>query len=252
MMPSARFRNRHALISGGGTGIGRATALALAREGAAVRIVGPKESELAEVVEKFPDLIRFTVCDIRNETHWKEVIAAESSLDLMVNNAAVSISTEVFDSEAGLWEDVFAVNLHGYLNGCREAARVMKDRGGRIVNISSVLARLCERNGTAYGMAKAAVDQLTRCLAMDLAPYGILVNAVAPGYVDTPMSRASGTNELETEWFQTNFIASGRIPLRRPARPDEIANAVLFLADSENTYITGHVLTVDGGMSITL
>ena len=199
MMLNSRFRNRHALISGGGTGIGRAIALALAREGAAVRIVGPKESELAEVSGNFPDRIRFTVCDIRDEAHWKDVIAAESSLDLMVNNAAISIATEVFDSEPNLWEDVFSVNLHGYLNGCREAARVMKNRGGHIVNISSVLARLCEQNGTAYGMAKAAVDQLTRCLAMELAPYGILVNAVAPGFVDTPMSRANGSNELETE-----------------------------------------------------
>ncbi len=96
------------------------------------------------------------------------------------------------------------------------------------------------------------MEQLTRCSAVELAPYGILVNAVAPGFVDTPMSRASGVNELETDWFRNNYIASGRIPLGRPARPEEMVGAVFFLAGPENTYITGQVVTVDGGLTLTL
>lgn len=246
-----RFRGRHALISGGGTGIGRATALALAAAGASVRIAGPKESDLAEVARHFPESIRFTVCDVRDTEAWKAVIAAESALDLMVNNAAVSKLTEIFEGEESVWEEIFAVNMHGYLTGCREAARVMRERGGHIVNVSSILARLCERKGTAYAMAKAAVDHLTRSLAVELAPHGILVNAVAPGFVDTPMSCATGINELETDWFRNSYVASGRLPLGRAAQPEEIAKAILFLADRENTYITGHVLTIDGGLTLT-
>jgi NAD(P)-dependent dehydrogenase (short-subunit alcohol dehydrogenase family) len=89
-------------------------------------------------------------------------------------------------------------------------------------------------------------------LAVELAPVGILVNAVAPGFVDTPMSRATGVNELETEWFKNQFVKNGRIPLRRAAASEEIADGVLFLAARTNSYVTGHVLVMDGGLTLTL
>lgn len=244
----ADFAQRHALISGGGTGIGRAIALSLAARGASVRIVGPNAEVLAEAAGIFPENISFTVCDIRDRDHWKKVILEEKSLDLMINNAAVSRQTDVFGQDE-IWEDVFSVNFTGCLEGCRAAAKSMKGRGGHIVNISSILGRLCERQSGAYSVAKAAMDQLTRVLAVELADHGILVNAVAPGFVDTPMSRATGVNELESDWFKNQFIATGRLPLRRAAQPEEVANAVLFLASASNTYITGQVLTVDGGLT---
>jgi NAD(P)-dependent dehydrogenase (short-subunit alcohol dehydrogenase family) len=100
-------------------------------------------------------------------------------------------------------------------------------------------------------MAKGAMDQLTRTLALELAPHSILVNSVAPGFVDTPMSVTDGKSELESEWFKTNYVQQRRIPLARAARPAEVAQAILWLASPLNTYVNGHVLVVDGGLSVT-
>jgi meso-butanediol dehydrogenase / (S,S)-butanediol dehydrogenase / diacetyl reductase len=247
-----QFTGKRVLISGGGTGIGRSLALAFAEEGGEVCIVGRKESSLAEVAAAGSDGIRFTVCDVADEKRWREIVAEERP-DVLINNAAISMGTDLFGETDPSWETIFAINLQGTLSSCREAAKFMRERGsGRIVNITSVHGRICEKGSAAYGVAKAAVDQLTRCLAVELGPYGILVNAVAPGFVDTPMSRASGENELETEWFRRNFVENRRIPLGRAAQPEEMVGAVFFFAGSSNTYVTGQVLAVDGGLTLTL
>ena len=247
------FAQCKALISGGGTGIGRAAALALAEQGAQVLVIGQHEEPLQEVVGHFPDRIRAEVCDVSDTAAWTSLIAAEADLDILVNNAAVSVPTDIFDPEDPSWQAVLSVNFQSALHGSRAAAAIMRMRGGgRIVNITSIHGGLCELKNSAYGVGKAALNQLTRCLAVELGTYGILVNAVAPGFVDTPMSRATGVNELETDWFRNNFVANGRIPLRRAAQPEEIAQAILFLASPANTYITGHVLTADGGLTLTL
>jgi len=248
----ARFAGKTALISGGGTGIGRSTALSLAAEGARVVIVGPDEAALREVASHAPGHIVPIVCDVSDVAGWTTLIADQPDLDILVNNAAISVPTDILDSEDTSWDRVMKVNFEGALNGSRAAAQVMNTRGGRIVNVTSVHGNLCELKNAAYGVGKAALNQLTRCLAVELAPFGILVNAVAPGFVDTPMSRATGVNELETDWFKGSFIANGRIPLRRAAQPEEISKAILFLASTENTYITGQVLAVDGGLTLTL
>lgn len=248
----SRFATRKALISGGGTGIGRATALALAAEGARVVIAGPDVVTLEEVESHAPALIQTVVCDVRETENWRAVITEHADLDILVNNAAISVPTDIHDPADASWEAVFGVNFGGALQASRAAAVVMKGRGGRIVNVTSVHGNICELNNSAYGVGKAALNQLTRCLAVELANSGILVNAVAPGFVDTPMSRATGVNELETDWFKNSFITSGRIPLRRAAQPEEIAHVILFLASHENTYLTGQILTVDGGLTLTL
>lgn len=249
----ALFAQRTAIISGGGTGIGRATALALAGQGAQVTIIGPDEEALQEVAAHSAGQITPQVCDVRDTTSWTSLITRHSDLDILINNAAISVPTDIFDPEDPSWQAVLSVNFQGALHGSRAAATIMRTRGGgRIVNVTSIHGGLCELKSTAYGVGKAALNQLTRCLAVELGSYGILVNAVAPGFVDTPMSRATGINELETDWFLDNFIANGRIPLRRAAQPEEIAQAVLFLASPANTYITGHVLTADGGLTQTL
>lgn len=248
-----RFHGKQALVSGGGSGIGRAVALALAAEGARVRIVGRDEGNLAETAREGGGRIEPIRCDIGDAGRWRDVIASEPRLDILINNAAISLATDVFDPDETAWNRLFSINFQGTWQGCREAARVMRaGGGGRIVNVTSVHGQLCERGSAAYGVAKAAVNQLTRCLAVELAPHGILVNAVAPGFVDTPMSRASGVNELETDWFRKGYLESGRIPLGRAAQPGEIAPAILFLAGPENSYVTGQIVTVDGGLSLTL
>lgn len=248
----SRFFQKQILVSGGGSGIGKAVVLAFAAEGATVHIVDRNERDLIEVTQLGAGKIISTLCDISNQAQWKEVITSLPNLDILVNNAAISLATDLFDPDETAWNHLFSINFGGTLQGSREAARMMRERGGRIINVTSIHGQICERGSMAYGVAKAAVNQLTRCLAVELAPYGILVNAVAPGFVDTPMSRVTGVNELETKWFKESYIDSGRIPLKRAALPEEIAPAVLFLAGDENTYITGQVLTVDGGLTITL
>ncbi len=248
----AGFSGKRALVSGGGTGIGRSTALSLAANGARVVIAGPDEAALREVASHAPEQIVPVVCDVSDAVGWPSLISRQSDLDILVNNAAISVPTDIFDPKDSSWDRVIRINFEGALNGSRAAAQVMRSRGGRIVNVTSVHGNLCELKNAAYGVGKAALNQLTRCLAVELAPFGILVNAVAPGFVDTPMSHATGVNELETDWFKDSFVSNGRIPLRRAARPEEIAQAIIFLASGENTYITGQVLTVDGGLTLTL
>ena len=131
------------------------------------------------------------------------------------------------------------------------ASMVDRSSGGRIVNVSSINAFLGLLQSSHYNTAKGAVDQLTRCLAVEWAPYGILVNGVAPGYVDTPMSIVDGVNELETEEFQEIYVRRRRIPLARAAQPQEIAEVVAFLASDRCTYMTGHTIVVDGGLTVT-
>ena len=104
---------------------------------------------------------------------------------------------------------------------------------------------------SAYAMAKAAINQYSRALALELAPRGILVNAIAPGFIDTPMSVVNGVNELESDWFRQNYVAGHHLPLKRAGQPEEIAGVALFLAGPDASYITGQVITVDGGLTIT-
>lgn len=241
------------MVTGGASGIGRAIALALAERGATVRIVDRNRERLAEVVSQSPTTIRSHECDLHDARKWEQIIADGPPLDILVNNAAVSVRTDLLDPADTSLAEVMAVNFGSAWTGCRAAARRMAEQGGgRIVNVTSVHSRIAERGSAAYGVAKAALEQLTRCLAVEWAAKGILVNAVAPGFVDTPMSRATGVNELETEWFKTQYVASGRLPLARAAQASEIAAPVLFLASRENTYVTGQVLVVDGGLTLTL
>jgi NAD(P)-dependent dehydrogenase (short-subunit alcohol dehydrogenase family) len=129
---------------------------------------------------------------------------------------------------------------------------IAQKKGGRIVIISSILSGIAEPGSAHYAMAKAALNQLGRQLAVEWATYGILVNVIAPGCVLTAMSSVTGENEFESEWFKQFFVnpKHPRLPLMRPAAPEEIAEAILFFANPRNTYCTGAVLNVDGGLTV--
>ena len=142
--------------------------------------------------------------------------------------------------------------MYGSVKLCRALVPLIAD-GGRIVHVTSIQHECAERGSSSYGMAKAALTQYTRSLALELAHRKIVVNAVAPGFVNTPMSiKADGTNEIETEWFRDNYVRYDHLPLKRAAQPEEIAGVILFLAGPDASYMTGSVVTVDGGLTITI
>lgn len=242
------------LITGGGTGIGRAVAQRLVEEGSIVYVLGRSQKPLDETAAAIGSCCAPRVCDVTDTAQLESIIDSMPTLDVAISNAAVSFPVDPLADSMERWREMIEVNMWGTINTCRVAGkRMIRDgRGGRIVIVSSVLGELAEPGSTPYGMAKAAINQLARQLACEWAVHGILVNVVAPGFVLTPMSFSAGANELESKWCKQFFLnpERPRVPLLRAARPEEIAEAILFFARPRNTYCTGSVLTVDGGLSV--
>lgn len=255
-----RFQGKTAVITGSGRGIGRAAAELLAAEGAAVVVNGRTAAEVEEVawsIQSRGGKAFAFVADLGEAEAAERLIAAAEHefgpVDILVNNAAVSRKHDFIRDSQVDWMEVLEINLLGAVRCARAAAaRMVKaGRGGHIVNVSSVHGFLAESQSSHYDVAKGGMDQLTRTLAVELAPHGILVNGVLPGFVDTAMSRANGINELETDAFREIYVKRRRIPLARAAQPDEIARVILFLAGPDCSYMTGECVVVDGGLSIT-
>ena len=247
---------RTCIILGGGSGIGRATAERFAREGCRVVIAGPDANQLGNVLATLPGeghlAIRLDVTaapDLENLN--RTVKDSLGGFDVLVNSVGISRKQGVVNSDFKQWDSSLQVMLYGAVRACRQLVPLLHD-GGRIIHITSIHYMRVAPGSSAYGMAKAALTQFTRSLAVELADRGILANAIAPGFVDTPMSvKENGTNELESEWFELHYVRGGHLPLKRAARPEEIAGAAWFLAGPDASYITGSVLTVDGGLTIT-
>lgn len=236
------------LVTGARHGIGAAVATRLAAAGNAVVGVDIEPDSPA-----FPLVVADLAVPASREAGFTRAVSELGGLDVLVNAAGIFREGGVLTSSPADWAPVWAVDLEAPLDLMRLAAAVMAPVGfGRIVNITSVHARVGSRESLAYDVAKAGLEAATRSAALDLAAHGVLVNAVAPGFVRTRMSMLpDGRDETETEAFLATYVEGGRLPIGRPASPAEIAASVVFLAGRENTYITGQVLTIDGGLTAT-
>lgn len=243
------------LITGAASGIGQATALRFVEEGYEVCVTDINEQGLAEVYQSLPDgqhlMVSgdFTSAQTIDELH-RHISNEWGGLDVLVNCAGVSSKSDPVSSTLENFRSTFDILVNGCIRMTALSVHLMKE-GGRIIHITSVHGTHAEAGASSYAMGKAAIDQFCRSMAVELADKNILVNAIAPGFVDTPMSIVEGTNELETEWFRDNYIRSHHLPLRRAAKAEEIAGVALFLAGKDASYITGQVIVVDGGLTIT-
>ncbi|MGA2674020.1 MAG: 3-oxoacyl-[acyl-carrier-protein] reductase [Terracidiphilus sp.] len=242
------LHGRIALVTGASQGIGRACALELARAGATVVLAARNEVKLAEAVveiEAAGGQAAAIPLDVASEESIKAgakaAIERFGKVEILVNNAGITRDALMMAMKRADWDDVLATNLTGAFLLTQALLRPMlKNRWGRIVNISSVVGRTGQAGQVNYAASKAGLIGLTRSMAREVASRGITVNAVAPGYIETPMTA------VLDEKLRTAMMT--QIPLGRPGTDGDIAQAVAFLASDAASYITGHVLDVNGGM----
>jgi 3-oxoacyl-[acyl-carrier protein] reductase len=249
------------MVTGAGRGIGRSTAARFAAEGASVVLLARSDGEITAAASDITaeggtaHAITTDIADpAQVERAVSEAVEKFGRIDILVNNAGISIPLPFTGTSHEAWNAVMEVNLYGAIHCSRTVAPVMIDggRGGAIVNVSSIHGYRVEPLASAYDVAKGGLDQLTRALALELAPHGIRVNGIAPGFVDTPMAiLPDGTNELDLPWFAEHYVGRRKIPLARAADPAEIASTIAFLASPDASYVNGAILVVDGGLSIT-
>ena len=243
------------VVTGAGSGIGKATAQRFAAEGYDVLLNDINKVKLDEVLSTLPAgdhlVLDGSYSTASTIAAAEKLISEEwNRVDVLVNCAGIFEKTDPLSLDVDSWRRTFDIMVNGSVLMSRLALKYMPDHS-RIIHITSIHGTRAEAKASSYSMAKAAIDQLCRTLAIELAPRNILVNAIAPGFVDTPMAVVDGINELETEWFRRNYMDGHHLPLKRAATPQEIAGVAFFLAGKDASYITGQVLIVDGGLTIT-
>jgi NAD(P)-dependent dehydrogenase (short-subunit alcohol dehydrogenase family) len=240
---SPLLARRHALVTGAANGIGLAVAERFRAEGARVSGVDVEpgtefRADLTET-ERLPELV-------------DAIESRRGPVDVLVSVAGIYEPFPAVDQPLDSYRRVLAVNLDAPVALAQRCGRGMSERGwGRILSITSVHARFSEALGLSYDISKAALEGATRTLAVELGRHGVLVNALAPGFVRTRMSVVGGRDELQSDWFRVIYLDNGKLPLGRPAEPAEIASHAAWLCSEQNTYLTGQAITVDGGLTVT-
>lgn len=234
---------RHALVTGAANGIGRAVAERFRAEGAVVS--GVDREEGAE--------FQFDLAQTEALSALVDGVEAKNGpVEVLVSVAGVYEPAPVVEMTLDSYRRVLAVNLDAPIMLAQRCGRGMAERGyGRILSVTSIHGEFGEELSLSYDASKAGLNGATRTLAIELGPQGILVNALAPGFVRTRMSVVEGKDELESEWFRTVYLENRKLPLRRAAEPPEIAAHAAWLCSEENTYLTGQVVRVDGGVTVT-
>ena len=247
------------LVTGAGQGLGRGIAAEMAAEGAHVALIDRNPETVtmaAEAIRATGGLAEAHALDVTDGAGYAALVAdlaARRGIDVLVNNAGINPPPQsILDDRQEDWDRTLAVNLEAVWRGSKLVAPHMVAAGrGRIIHISSVQGFVSSGMCGSYNAAKGGVIGLTKSMAVELAPHGILVNAVAPGFLRTPMAVVDGVDETETPVFRDWYVGQGRIPLRRAGEPEDVAGTVVFLASSLCRWMTGQVLVVDGGMTAT-
>jgi 3-oxoacyl-[acyl-carrier protein] reductase len=246
-----RLKDQVAIVTGGSRGIGRAIVKAFCAEGAKVAFIyrgsqPAAEALVAEVTAAGGTVkaLQADVCKLDEATRCAEQVEKEwGRIDILVNNAGV-IKDDLFvrmDPEA--WQTVLQTNLGGTFNFCKAVGyTMMKQRKGRVINISSVAAEYVNPGQTNYAASKGAINAFTRALAVELAGRQVTINAIAPGFIETDMSEAVRN--------KAGDLIKKMIPMKRLGQPDDIAKVAVFLASPDADYVTGQIITVDGGLSL--
>ena len=253
------LEGKSALVTGGSRGIGEATALAFARAGADVAVTSRKLPDLERVAAQVTKLGQRSLALEGHlgridqlEPLVEGVVREFGKLDILVNNAGTNFFAPAIDMEERAWDAVFNLDLKGLFFLSQAAARVMRDQGGgRIVNISSVSGIRVQVPTGHYSIAKAGVIMATKVMALEWAQYGVAVNCIAPGAVDTRLYDAIFSLLPDDQAREQKELAEKRIPMRRVGKPAEIADCVLFLASEASSYMTGQTFAVDGGALLT-
>ncbi|MDD4900740.1 MAG: SDR family NAD(P)-dependent oxidoreductase [Patescibacteria group bacterium] len=248
------LKNKIAIVTGAGQGIGRGIALALAKEGAKVVVsdINLENCEkVAKEIKKLGAKALSVQCDVSRKAAVQQLFAKTAEgfggLDILVNNAGIFPFVPFKDMAEADWDKVMAVNLKSVFFCSQEAIKIMPEQG-RIINISSVAAFIGFEGLVHYCSSKGGINAMIRALALELAPKKITVNAVAPGAIDTPGASQPDQPRTAAEAAKKQTVAM--IPLARMGEPEDIANAVVFLASEKSSYITGQTIIVDGGWTL--